>query len=130
MVTDTTVLKVMEAAFGPVWPADRIPDVRAALEAVEAAVWKPIETAPRDGTAVDLWAVPYNGTRRRMTNYWWVDGIGWRTESRKLDLDELGLTAVLWCPLPAPPTVTIPYIGGMVPDPSPAAPPEETPDAE
>lgn len=42
--------------------------------------WKSMETAPRDGTQVDLWYVPpYSGSQRRMPDRWWVKGRGWRT---------------------------------------------------
>jgi hypothetical protein len=56
-------------------------DLLVYLTALEAALsWQPIETAPRDGTAVDLWYVPpYSGSQRRMPDRWWVKGKGWRT---------------------------------------------------
>lgn len=31
---------------------------RAAVAAYEAAMWQPIETAPRDGMPIDLWIIP------------------------------------------------------------------------
>lgn len=41
---------------------------RAAIQAVQEAQWRPIETAPRDGTRVDL----YDGERRWTDCYWGV----------------------------------------------------------
>lgn len=48
--------------------------------------WQPIESAPRDGTRVDLWMVNNDGVARRVADaYWeengytqtWIDG-NWR----------------------------------------------------
>ena len=38
---------------------------RAALEAADAAAWEPIETAPMDGTEIDLWVVLRHVTNDR-----------------------------------------------------------------
>ena len=46
--------------------------------------WEPIETAPKDGTEVDLWLVPHSGRGRRIIGAWWVSS-GWRTGDGMLD---------------------------------------------
>jgi hypothetical protein len=43
--------------YNPPWELF-VDDARAALEAAEAAAWQPIDTAPQDGTPVDLWLSP------------------------------------------------------------------------
>lgn len=64
--------------------------------------WKPIETAPKDGTPVDLWVLgdrtadcTWNKTRKRWEHWWGLDG-------------GMGRSAVdgeptHWMPLPEPP---------------------------
>ena len=43
--------------------------------------WQPIETAPKDGSEVDLWVIPHDGRcRGRVPNCYFSDG-GWRTFS-------------------------------------------------
>jgi hypothetical protein len=66
--------------------------------------WQPIETAPKDGTVIDLWCWPYNGQARRMTGYWWVRGVGWRTDLRENDIAKSKWNKPThWMPMPAPP---------------------------
>ena len=69
--------------------------------------WRPIETAPKDGTTVDLWCRPsgwLGGSPMRMTDYWWVEGIGWRTNQRERDLAKTKWNdPTHWMPPPEPP---------------------------
>jgi hypothetical protein len=61
--------------------------------------WKPIETAPKDGTAVDLWI-----DFRRITDAYWRKGPmgeGWHYASGE-GMDDSQPTH--WMPLPPPPT--------------------------
>lgn len=70
--------------------------------------WQPIETAPKDGTVIDLWAVD------RCANCFWYeqeDPEDWRySEWRQLYSEAphssfpLGLEPTHWMPLPEPPT--------------------------
>jgi hypothetical protein len=59
--------------------------------------WQPIETAPRDGTMIDVWAWP--GER--------IPDVSWREEwGQWLHDDGNGLLSCVpthWMPLPAPP---------------------------
>ena len=60
--------------------------------------WQPIETAPRDGTPVDL----FHKDGFRLTDEWWVyeeDGEGFWSGSLCPDSE-----FTHWMPLPNPPT--------------------------
>lgn len=46
-------------------------------EQVTDDVWKPIETAPKNGTVVDLWVRPFDGRAHRRTNVWWLNSEKW-----------------------------------------------------
>lgn len=41
-----------------------------------ALSWRPIETAPRDGTVIDLWMVDQDGKGYREANAYWVTDRG------------------------------------------------------
>jgi len=66
--------------------------------------WQPIETAPKDGMAVDLWCVDSDGSAYRVTDCYWIGpvesnehGIGfWH------DIDPL-TRVTHWMPPPDPP---------------------------
>lgn len=70
----------------------------------EAVEWKPIETAPQDGTTVLLWG-PH--MRMGMSTWFWAeeDGIGgWRQDDGKHEDRPLrGPYPTHWKPLPDPP---------------------------
>ncbi len=70
--------------------------------------WLPIETAPKDGTEVDLWTVFKDGDGERVTNAKWVDGPwpGWRAQEWDhggMGWDPIWGEATHWMPLPKPP---------------------------
>lgn len=92
--------------------------------------WQPIETAPKDGSAVLLLSIPYemdtgpNGIHqvpaKVAIGYWWPDGTSWVDELGRADCDHaytLAKTGVWasgggwfqpnevshWMPLPQPP---------------------------
>jgi hypothetical protein len=65
--------------------------------------WKPIETAPKDGTPVDLWDEKYGG---RMVNMRRVDHNGDGKNVYYEAVDEgytCVRTATHWMPIPEPP---------------------------
>jgi hypothetical protein len=69
--------------------------------------WKPIETAPKDGTRVDLWL---NGNQPigRQTNCYYANGV-WRFDFGDmvdLPVETHSIKADYWMPLPAPPEDT------------------------
>ncbi|OUJ03162.1 hypothetical protein [Acetobacter cibinongensis] len=101
------------------WTQDAFLDLaRASLSAADAAAWRPIETAPRDGAHIDLWVINSDGEGHRLTDAYfgeiphtcgeygkycdscppegnfWIDGIfGQQIFGRIIG----------WQPLPAPP---------------------------
>ena len=81
---------------------------------VTAGEWHPIETAPRDGTPIDLWVQPYNGRCHRRVDMWWLKSQkwhGWRGGACHIGLNGLPVGDYIpsnhkvthWMPLPAPP---------------------------
>lgn len=66
--------------------------------------WQPIETAPRDGTRVDLWSVQFG----RYPNASWdtiydpPDTCGWTDANHHGSIAEAG-PFTRWMPLPEPP---------------------------
>ncbi len=84
-------------------------------EQVERDEWKPIESAPRDGTMVDLWIGQFPrqmlvATEPRRAPDCWFAGGEWRTHD---DFGESGdgwtsvHGATHWRPLPAPPRAAL-----------------------
>lgn len=79
----------------------RVNDTReqaaAALAAYEAALWQPIDTAPRDGTRVLVFAPPSGSEYPAMVQRvdWWRDGGWWQMRP--------GHPYTHWRPLPTPP---------------------------
>ena len=74
----------------------------AAIAAAEAAGWEPIETAPKDGTPVDLWC---QGQFRsgRETDCWFSDGKWWQYNDLGQDCRDEVDNATHWRPVPEPP---------------------------
>lgn len=59
-------------------------------------MWKTIDTAPRDGTLVDLWA-----DGKRETDCYFLSGDWWT--SRRGSMEELWGHVTHWMPLPKSP---------------------------
>ena len=103
--------KRVEAAAKVIWDSvvwdaytDRQQNARGrivarALAASDAAAWRPIETAPRDGTLI-LVAVKHIGCD--VVSFW---GAGWRETTNGLMLRD---EPTHWQPLPAPPSDATP----------------------
>lgn len=65
--------------------------------------WLPIETAPKDGTHVDLWAIdPMRGTGFRIIECAWVDGQWIETQGENYDRP-IGVKATHWMHVPPAP---------------------------
>lgn len=80
--------------------------------------WQPIETAPRDGTLIDLWIINQDNDNFRITdaywnkydNAWWAPyknyGEGGKAETSYKNTktgNEMFEKATHWMPLPEPP---------------------------
>lgn len=81
-------------------------DARAAIAACKPQ-WQPIETAPKDGTPVDLWCSPrgLSAGGGRTPDCWYSIGKWWRYDEKYGDDQcrvEVG-NATHWIPLPEPP---------------------------
>lgn len=57
-ITDEQVMAALDA-WQKNWPASHETSMRAALEDADAAAWRPIEEAPKDGTKVNIWRENY-----------------------------------------------------------------------
>ncbi len=66
-----------------------------------ASPWQPIETAPRDGTSVDLWIESGRGGYR-LENHCFING-SWRDENGLPFGNPVTSSATHWMPLPEPP---------------------------
>lgn len=94
---------------------DELDRLKARVAEMKAGGWQPIETAPKDGTKVDVWVCPWdafaNGNAARITNAWFEDGkwkrilSGWTH-----DIEDCG-EPTHWQPLPAPPSRPLPTKG-------------------
>lgn len=80
---------------------------RAVLKALRDAgalsQWQPIETAPKDGSIVDLWVIPFTGRAGRLPDVWWTNATGWRAGNRNPVTESLAKRATHWMPLPEAP---------------------------
>jgi hypothetical protein len=69
-------------------------------------IWKPIETAPKDGTVVLLWArlskPPSPNDFHRIVGFWHRSIHQWKVSPEHLNGEEV-LIASYWAPLPEPP---------------------------
>jgi hypothetical protein len=74
-------------------------------EALEASGWQPIETAPKDGTVVDLWAHwPEHDRWMRTADAVWDAGAqNWKSGFYHFGQYSYPPTVTHWMPLPAPP---------------------------
>lgn len=93
------------AAMADATEVCRLTEEVAVLRRAASREWMPIETAPRDGTKVDLWVVWPNAPAERIANAWF-SGNWWRMYSR--GFDKHGFTIETrkithWMPLPSPP---------------------------
>jgi hypothetical protein len=98
-INDEMVRAAMIAENAECNPGERGPtshSMRAALEAALAAMWQPIETAPKDGTPINIF-VPENRPERRVLTAYWSDA-GWVICSGSIVLGK----PTYWAPAPPP----------------------------
>jgi hypothetical protein len=125
MVPGVVVTK-MEGGFsatfnGPLEPA-WFSHINTASKVIEAmrSEWQPIETAPKDGSVVDLWVPSYRQVNDYLVeghrvaacrwNDGWGDGGFWEAKFVEVDsftpLDSIdGQQPTHWMPLPEPPSI-------------------------
>lgn len=80
--------------------ADRILAYESAKQKGEAEGWRPIESAPKDGTNILL-----AHARAVFDGYWDVYANGWVDDVTDLYEDKITYQATHWRPLPEPPTM-------------------------
>jgi len=75
--------------------------------------WRPIETAPKDGTIIDIGGRAFDGVFERWCNAHWEDRGGeegtWRgpwSDGYESELPDDRFVPTHWMPLPAPPSPT------------------------
>lgn len=78
------------------------PDLLAEIERLSAGTgWRTMESAPKDGTKIDLWCEDRCSKGLRIPNcYWIVDGMAWAGPFPQLYGPYI---ATHWRPLPPPP---------------------------
>lgn len=67
--------------------------------------WQPIETAPTDGTRVDLWCSPPLGHAGRVSDCWFSIGKWWCDDAFGEDGRSEVANATQWIPTPSNPTL-------------------------
>jgi len=69
--------------------------------------WQPIETAPKDGEPILVWAPNWGAHGGHVVARWWVRSSGWIVDEWDRDppgyVDATTLDPAHWMPLPAPP---------------------------
>ena len=68
--------------------------------------WLPIETAPMDGTAVDLWGyIQYDSHDFRLTDCEYFANRGWHffRNGEMISVGEISYTPTFWRPIPKAP---------------------------
>lgn len=65
---------------------DDVAGLKLSLDFKHISQWSDIETAPKDGTVIDLWLSVQNGRDRRICNAWNI-GNGWRIDTGPLCKD-------------------------------------------
>jgi len=78
--------------------------IRSALEPVKASPWQPIETAPKDGSKIDLWAKFEKSGWRRVPDAHWNEAIGdWQLGNFNAADYMVRPEITHWMPLPPTP---------------------------
>lgn len=87
---------------------------RECLTAALAAMWQPIETAPKDGSKVDVWVTPpvsalSTGSYGRVSDCWFSQGSWWFYDETKYASDPANCRSEVWnvthwMPLPPAPS--------------------------
>lgn len=85
------------------WPIVRPDDLARLLDHVEAFKWRPIESAPRDGTRVDLFADGERFPDCWFTSERWFSGIDGNTTLDSYPPVFEIIAPTLWMPIPPPP---------------------------